>query len=191
MKIVSSIQDDCPTLINQNPPRLPEKPDDTSDYSYLCNNSTLYDYNFGWDTRHANWTDPTQATEYLRRLGNCMDDCRTVGTRWSTIYILCTTLMMTIAVQGLLLTTGVWFFPTRFAAMMTQAFCNCFLFAGTVTVAVYRFNTMGKLASLSLAPVNLSTNSDGDPTLTDERTYVDDGQLILRLWSISLVFVVA
>ena len=54
--------------------------------------------------------------------------------------------------------------------------------------AIFRFNIMGKLASISEAPA-LYKSVDGVPTLSADRTYADDGQLILRLWIVSMIFV--
>jgi len=50
---------------------------------------------------------------------------------------------------------------------------------------------MGKIASLSLEPSAFGYDTDGAPALVNDRTYADDGQLILRLWVVSLIFVVA
>lgn len=59
-----------------------------------------------------------------------------------------------------------------------------------VTTACYRFSSIGQLAALSLSPSVLGT-TDGQTSLVDSRTYVDDGQLILRLFVINLIFVIA
>ena len=36
----------------------------------------------------TNFTDPVAAKEYIRLLGNCDEECQTLGTRWSVIYYL-------------------------------------------------------------------------------------------------------
>ena len=46
------------------------------------------------------------------------------------------------------------------------------------------------LASYSMTPAKYET-VDGVPTLSDERTYVDDGKQLQALWIISLIFVIA
>lgn len=49
---------------------------------------------------------------------------------------------------------------------------------------------MGKLAALSEAPSAYGM-VDGVPSVTMDRTYVDDGQLILDLFVLSLLFFIA
>jgi len=60
-----------------------------------------------------------------------------------------------------------------------------------VVIAVFRFNTIGKFAALSYAPSQYGLNEDGLPTMVDGTTYESDGQQILRLFAVSVVFVIA
>ena len=52
-----------------------------------------------------------------------------------------------------------------------------------IVLAVFRFNTTGKLAALSQAPSEFEI-VDGTPTITATRTYEDDGLRLLRLLTI-------
>ena len=186
---VNEIQDNCTALVNATLLN-------TTATDLYCGNSTLYDWNIDWDGdagfyRHGNWTDVVQADEYIRLLGNCDAECRSIGTKWSMVYILCYAVMIIIMLQGLLLTLGVWWFPARLTGMIMQTFCAFTLFGAMVTTAVFRFNTYGKLAALSLSPIHVTHDEDGNVMLDTERTYNDDGTLLLRLWVVTLLFVVA
>jgi hypothetical protein len=72
-----------------------------------------------------------------------------------------------------------------------QLFCSLFYFSVVIVTAVYRFNDKGRLTALSLAGSAISTDDNGTPIISTERTYQDDGQMILRLWIVSMVFLIA
>lgn len=75
---------------------------------------------------------------------------------------------------------GVWLYPVRLFALSVQSIFCLFNLCVVITVAVFRFNTMGKLASLSLYG---STYTAYQPDYQDaelheistETTYADDG----------------
>ena len=92
--------------------------------------------------------------------------------------------------QSIVLAVGVFYYPFRVTAIMFQPLFWLTNLCFVIVTAIFRFNTIGKLAALSEAPA-LYSEVDGVATLSSDRTYVDDGQTILRLWAISLVFVVA
>lgn len=62
-------------------------------------------------------------------------------------------------------------------SLIFQIFCTLGLVGATIVVAIFRYNSIGKLAALSLAPSRM-TEVDGVATLSNERTFADDGQLI-------------
>ena len=92
--------------------------------------------------------------------------------------------------QSILLGLGVWIYPLRLAAIFFQPIFCCHNLGTVIVLAIFRFNTIGKLAALSQAPSEFET-VDGTPTITATRTYEDDGLRLLRLWTISLVFIIA
>jgi len=91
--------------------------------------------------------------------------------------------------QSILLSIGVFFYPLRLIAKTCQPIFCLFNLGVVSTFAVFRFNFRGSLASISQAPA-LYKEVDGVATISTDRTYEDDGQLILRLFTISLAFVI-
>ena len=72
---------------------------------------------------------------------------------------------------------------TRVYSCCTQCLFCCFNLAVMIVSAVFRFNTKGSLAAISLTPIYPEGSVESD------RTYVDDGQLILGIWIFSIFFV--
>ena len=91
--------------------------------------------------------------------------------------------------QSILVTLGVWITPLRMVSLIFQIFCTLGLVGATIVVAIFRYNSIGKLAALSLAPSRMK-EVDGVATLSNERTFADDGQLIQRLWICMLVYII-
>ena len=98
--------------------------------------------------------------------------------------------MLTFVIQSIILAVGVWIYPLRIVAIFLQPLFCCHNLGAVIVVAIFRFNTIGKLASLSQAPAEYKS-VDSTPSLVADRTYEDDGQLLLRLWVVSLIFVIA
>ena len=65
---------------------------------------------------------------------------------------------------------------------------GCVNFAAIITTAVFRFNTMGRFAALSLCPskyekpFDYATRTQIRSGLSDEHTYESDAHLIFLLW---------
>lgn len=166
-----------------------------------CGNSTFYDWAFLTKVNQKNFSayfsDETEFKQTTHMLNLCIIDpvdsdpnCLLRGTRWSYVFPLFGWTMLLFVFQGILLTVGVWYFPTRVIALTLQPFLWCLNLGVVVTTAVFRFNSMGRLASISLSPVHYEV-VDGVATLTDERLYQDDGQLLFRLWVTALIFIFA
>ena len=98
--------------------------------------------------------------------------------------------MTTFAIQSIILALGVWIYQCRIVAILLQPLFCLNNLGAVLVIAVFRFNTIGMLASYSMSPAKYET-VDGVPTLSDERTYVDDGKQLQALWIISLIFVIA
>ena len=100
--------------------------------------------------------------------------------------------MFMLVAHALLGVAGVWHMHSRICGCNCLICCWCLNLAFIITGYVIRFGTQGKLASLSLTGSKFS----GDTTLsftdtnfiTNERTYVMDGHLIMVLWGLSLAF---
>ena len=98
--------------------------------------------------------------------------------------------MASFLAQSVLVSVGVFLYPMRIIAIFLQSIFCLLNFGVVIVTSVFRFNTVGKLAALSLAGSTYEVN-DGKASISTERTYADDGELILRLWIISLICVIA
>jgi len=78
------------------------------------------------------------------------------GCRWSVIYALSSVTLLLIALNAVLMTLGAW---NYFARAISGCLC-CLLsmvnLAAIIVTATFRFNTVGKLAALSLTPSKFS-----------------------------------
>ena len=91
--------------------------------------------------------------------------------------------------QSTIITLGVWITPLRMVSLIFQIFCTLALIGVCIMVALFRYNSIGKLAALSMRSSQFS-DVDGMAILSDERTFADDGQLIERLWILMLVYII-
>ena len=74
------------------------------------------------------------------------------GCRWSTIYILCGLTMLLIAVNAVVQLVGTVNYYARAISSCCASCLTCLNIAAIITTAVFRFNTIGKWAALSLTP---------------------------------------
>lgn len=98
--------------------------------------------------------------------------------------------MCTFVFQSVILALGVYLYPFRMTAIFLQPLFCLNNLGAVIVIAIFRFNTIGKLAALSAAPVEFSTANGVATYDVAGRTYADDGQLLLRLWVISMTFVI-
>ena len=75
-----------------------------------------------------------------------------MGCRWGIVYEFAAITCLLLALNAIILTLGVWFFKARMAGLCLGTLLGCLNLASLVTTGVFRFNTMGKLAALSLTP---------------------------------------
>ena len=134
-KNVNALQSNCTSLLAEN-------------LQVYCTNSTLYDFNF----QDGPFTDDEEAKHLQFLLGNCDAKCQTIGTRWSYVYILGTQAWAFYMFQSILLALGVWMYPFRIMAIFLQPWFCINNLAASIVIAIFRFNTIGQLAALSLAP---------------------------------------
>ena len=64
----------------------------------------------------------------------------------------------------------------------------CVNLAAIITTAVFRFNTAGKLAALSLTSSKYDGKEDGVVKLSAKITFKDDAKLILGIWIAMTVY---
>ena len=57
--------------------------------------------------------------------------------------------MVTFLVQSIILALGVWVYPFRVLAIFMQPICCLNNLGAVIVTAIFRFNTIGKLASIS------------------------------------------
>mmetsp|Transcript_8074 Transcript_8074/g.9289 ORF Transcript_8074/g.9289 Transcript_8074/m.9289 type:complete len:131 (-) Transcript_8074:71-463(-) len=82
---------------------------------------------------------------------------------------------------------GAWNLHARMIGLCCACLLGCVNFAALITTAVFRFNSMGQLASLSLAPTYYTGDSSTDPPyLSDKRSYSGDARMILAVWIMQL-----
>ena len=170
---VIKMQDNCDSLI------APEQ-------QVYCTNSTFYDFYFEVGPFPE---DNPDVTELNRLLQGCDAECKTIGTRWSYVYTIGAVSMTAFSVQSLVLMLGVWISHLRVLAIFLQPILCLYNLGVVLTISVFRYNTIGKLAAYSMAPSKFES-VDGQPRLSYERTYADDAKEIQALWIISLVYVI-
>ena len=74
------------------------------------------------------------------------------GSRFSVIYAFCGVTFALLGASNLCMIIGVWSLYARFAGMCLGCCFGCVNLAAIITTGVFRFNSMGKLAALSLTP---------------------------------------
>lgn len=132
----------------------------------LCTGSNLsnfvdcsdeaYDYLFVMGP----YTNEEKAAEYALELAdNCGATCEKIHIRWSQAYVLSGIVMLLSAFNALIQVLGTWNHTARAASACCSSLLSCTNLATIVLVAIYRWNTVGKLAALSETP----TKYDGQP----------------------------
>ena len=132
-----------------------------------------YDLMWFVSASNDNWTDKSLAYEYMNDLDGIDEDTAMKGCRWTVLFALNAYSLIIIAVNSAIMAIGAYNFKARALGMSCGICLICLNLACIITTAVFRFNTMGKLASLSLTPSEYDASS---PYLvSDSRTYNLDG----------------
>ena len=126
-----------------------------------------------------------------RIVENLPGENKDIGTRWSVAFKLNAYMGVAYVVQSVILAIGVYFYPLRLLGLTLQPFFCLANLAAVIVTAIFRFNDFGTLASLSISGAQYGTNSLGNPIFDTTRTYADDGQMLLRLWIIGMVYLMA
>ena len=152
----------------------------------MCDNSDgkIYDNlpRFYFDPTSSTdyYTDYEKALEYQSEITGWDYDTQQKGTRFSVIYSLCGITMALLSVSNCCLILGAWSLYARMAGLCFACCLGCVNVAAIVTTGVFRYNTMGKLAAISLAPSKYDDSSTASLYFTDPngRVYKDDANLI-------------
>ena len=104
--------------------------------------------------KNGPWGDNNeQAAEYTADIAeNWSADKISEGSRFSIIFAFCGITFIMLAAANLCLTIGTYSLHARMTGICCGCCLGCLNFAALITTAVFRFNTMGKLAAISLAP---------------------------------------
>lgn len=132
------------------------------------------------------WTDrDTAFDELLVVHQDCGDDCGSCGTNWSKLLLMNGIIMILVALNQACIMIG------RHKAFfyLIGAYCGaiiCLLHvAALVITVIFRFNTPGRICSLSTLPTNYYSSKAGE--FNDMWTYSKDGTLILSLWIVQIL----
>ena len=112
-----------------------------------------------WDDKYYDnmymlgpYSNAQLADDYINDLENWDQDIVNKGSRFSIVYSLCGFTLALLALSNFCLMCGAWNLYARMCGLCC-AFClGCVNFAALITTGVFRYNTMGKLAALSLVP---------------------------------------
>ena len=102
--------------------------------------------------------------------------------------------MLLIALNALIQLVGTWHYQSRALSSCCASLLTCLNIAAIVTTAVFRFNTVGKWAALSMtpskyeSPFDLATKTMVISSLSDDHTYNSDAKLIFWLFLAQIVF---
>ena len=112
------------------------------------------------------------------------------GTQWSLVYLLSSLSCFLLAANGLFFFFGAWSFHMRMVGACLAVFMSCFNFLAIITTGVLRFNTMGKLAALSIYPTTYKGLNDTETAilLGEDSTYKTDGKGIVISLTLSITF---
>ena len=131
-----------------------------------------------------------QATEYITDIIDKWSEDKIVkGSRFSIIFAFCGITFIMLAAANLCLTIGTYSLHARMTGICCGCCLGCLNFAALITTAVFRFNTMGKLAAISLTPSQYDSSSENKLVFVKEdgRTYSDDAAVILGIWIAQLI----
>ena len=166
---------------------------DSGVYYYICqyrySDITYYDIGF-YVTPLDDWTDLKQALTYIDDLEGeseedaCDQDCQEAGCRWSKIFLFNGITVLFLVVIHVGFQIGIHFkYQFRLLGWILFSLISAVHLAAIVTTGVFRFNTMGKLAALSLQPTN--------PQDDDSQTYSAAATLITWLWSLQIILFIS
>ena len=103
-----------------------------------------------------------------------------MGSRFTVVYKFCGITFVCYALSFACIVVGAWSLQLRVLGLCGACFMGCVSCAALITTAVFRFNTMGKLASLSTCPTKFDASAPN--FASDKRTYSSDAGLILGIW---------
>lgn len=107
----------------------------------------------------------------------------TTGSRYMAIYEFCGFTFIGLASSYLCLAAGAINLKWRIVGLGSLCLFSCLNFVAIITTAVFRFNSMGKLAALSTCPTKYDDSKFGYYYVNDSWTYASEADLIVWIWS--------
>ena len=150
---------------------------------------------------NGTFSDPVAAAALNLTLNTTCDEfCWKRGSNWSLIYAYGAMVNLLMAMNGLLIVLGGWFYKPRIVGIFCHWMLTIFLIASVSVTYTYRYSTMGKMAALSTLSVHNMTalnitlaevaqNKTGSDltVFPDERNYTDDAKLIDNMFTFQLI----
>ena len=173
----------------------------------------VYDNSYASDDVKDGFTDEDSAADLIKDIDDECDkyDDSTPeyfkcysndwkGCNWSTVYILNGITGLLIAMNMIFAMVGTKMYQFRVISSCCGTLLCCLSTAAIITTGVFRFNTRGALAALSLTPskyvggdITIQQFFDGSDIqniqiVSDDRTYSTDGSMILITWIFMILF---
>ena len=101
--------------------------------------------------------------------------------------------MFLVALNAIVNFGGVWSYEARGSGLCCSMCLSCLNIGAIITIGIFRFNTLGKLAALSEGPSKYDrpfSYDDGvmlTAYLSDDHTFMSDGNLIKWLWICQMI----
>ena len=95
----------------------------------------------------------TEVNDMLSDFEDWGKDKREKGSRFTVVFAFCGVILLTMAFWELCLCAGSVVYAARACGLFCICCFNCVLLAAIITTGVFRFNTAGKLAAISLTPI--------------------------------------
>ena len=116
-------------------------------------------------------------------MNEALDD----GSHYMAIYEFCGFVFIGLAAAYLCLAIGTINLKSRIAGLGTLCLMSVCNFIALIVTAVYRFNTLGKLAALSTCPTKYDKSASDTYYVTDDWTYTSEANMIAWVWSLQLI----
>ena len=133
------------------------------------------------------WSDTIKANQLILEIEQDWDLSKIEkGSRFSVIYGFCGITLILLALTSACLSIGAYNMRARMAGLLCSCCLGVLNFVGLICTAVFRFNKMGQLASLSLVPSEFKatdTNQEEIPIdYNGDSTISSDASLIVGIW---------
>ena len=108
--------------------------------------------------------------------------------RWTVIFKFLAAVMLLLFLNGIILSIGTYKWNLRAMGMCCNCLLGCVLNAAIIVTGIYRFNTVGTLASMSLAPAWTTGFNDSTEVIEyGNLTYNDVGKVIAAFFGLTIL----